>query len=96
MTEHQIENLTAQYGSPLYVFDVQALRQRVALLRRSLPTGVGLCYAIKANPFLLRELCGQVERFEVCSPGEAAICRRLHIPAQSQVISGVYKTPADI
>lgn len=96
MTEHQIENLTAQYGSPLYVFDVQALHQRVALLRRSLPTGVGLCYAIKANPFLLRELCGQVERFEVCSPGEAAICRRLHIPAEAQVISGVYKTPADI
>ena len=54
MTEHQIENLTAQYGSPLYVFDVQALRQRVALLRLSLPTSVGLCYAIKANPFLLR------------------------------------------
>lgn len=96
MTEHQMENLTAQYGSPLYVFDVKTLRERVAFLRRSLPTGVGLCYAIKANPFLLRELCGIVERFEVCSPGEAAICRRLHIPAEEQVISGVYKTPADI
>lgn len=96
MTELQIENLTAQYGSPLYVFDVHTLRQRVAFLRRSLPTGVGLCYAIKANPFLLRELCGIVERFEVCSPGEAAICRRLHIPAEEQVISGVYKTPSDI
>ena len=96
MTELQMENLTAQYDSPLYVFDVHALRQRVAFLRRSLPTGVGLCYAIKANPFLLRELCGIVERFEVCSPGEAAICRRLHIPAEEQVISGVYKTPSDI
>ncbi len=96
MTELQMENLTAQYGSPLYVFDVQALRQRVAFLRRSLPSGVGLCYAIKANPFLLHELCGQAERFEVCSPGEAAICRRLQIPAEQQVISGVYKTPADI
>lgn len=96
MTELQLETLTAQYGSPLYVFDVQTLRQRVAFLRRSLPSGVGLCYAIKANPFLLHELRGQVERFEVCSPGEAAICRRLHIPAGEQVISGVYKTPADI
>lgn len=96
MTELQMEKLTAQYGSPLYVFDVKTLRERVAFLRRSLPTGIGLCYAIKANPFLLRELCGIVERFEVCSPGEAAICRRLHIPAEEQVISGVYKTPADI
>lgn len=96
MTEHQMETLTAQYGSPLYVFDVQTLRQRISFLRRSLPYGIGLCYAIKANPFLLRELCGQVERFEVCSPGEAAICRRLQIPVGQQVISGVYKTPSDI
>ena len=32
--------------------------------------------------------------FEVCSPGEAEICNRAHIPAAQQVISGVYKTPS--
>ena len=94
MTDKQIESLTAQYGTPLYVFDIHPLLQRIAALRHSLPASVRLCYAVKANPFLLQEIRGYVERFEVCSPGEASICRRAHIPAAQQVISGVYKTPA--
>ena len=94
MTDKQIESLTAQYGTPLYVFDIHTLLQRIAALRHSLPASVRLCYAVKANPFLLQEIRGYVERFEVCSPGEASICRRAHIPAAQQVISGVYKTPA--
>ena len=92
MTEQKIESLCALYGTPLYVFDVPALHARVAQLRRNLPGHVSLCYAVKANPFLVRELCGQVERFEICSPGEAAVCHRLGVPAEAQVISGVYKT----
>lgn len=96
MNEQKIESLCALYGTPLYVFDVPALHARVAQLRRSLPDHVSLCYAVKANPFLIRELCGQVERFEICSPGEAAVCHRLGVPAETQVISGVYKTATDI
>ena len=94
MTDQQIERLTAQYGTPLYVFDTRILRERIIYLRRQLPAGIRLCYAVKANPFLLQEIRGLVERFEICSPGEASICRRAHIPAAQQVISGVYKTPA--
>ena len=91
MTDNQLETLAAQYGTPLYVFDTRALRRRLASLRRRLPPAIRLCFAVKANPFLLSELRGLVERFEVCSPGEAQICARAHIPAAQQVISGVYK-----
>ena len=93
MTDEQIHTLTTQYGTPLYVFDINVLRRRIAYLRNSLP-GVRLCFAVKANPFLLQELRGFADRFEVCSPGEAEICNRAHIPAAQQVISGVYKTPS--
>ena len=93
MTDEQIHTLTTQYGTPLYVFDINVLRRRIAYLRNSLP-GVRLCFAVKANPFLLQELRGFADRFEVCSPGEAEICNRSHIPAAQQVISGVYKTPS--
>ena len=93
MTDEQIHTLTTQYGTPLYVFDTNVLRRRIAYLRNSLP-GVRLCFAVKANPFLLQELRGFADRFEVCSPGEAEICNRAHIPAAQQVISGVYKTPS--
>lgn len=93
MTDEQIHTLTTQYGTPLYVFDINVLRRRIAYLRNNLP-GVRLCFAVKANPFLLQELRGFADRFEVCSPGEAEICNRAHIPAAQQVISGVYKTPS--
>ena len=60
MTDKQIESLTAQYGTPLYVFDIHTLLQRIAALRHSLPASVRLCYAVKANPFLLQEIRGYV------------------------------------
>lgn len=45
------------------------MKKRVAFLKSHLPEEVSLCYAVKANTFIIKELCGQVERFEVCSPG---------------------------
>lgn len=79
--------------SAFYVFDIKKLKDRVAYLKNSLPKGVDLCYAVKANTFIIKELIGSVERFEVCSPGEAAICTALGVPEGEMVISGVYKTP---
>lgn len=76
-----------------YVFDVKKLKERVAYLKRSLPQDVELCYAVKANTFIIKELIGSVERFEVCSPGEAEICAGLGVPEEETVISGVNKTP---
>ncbi len=58
-----------------------------------LPEDVAICYAIKANTFITAELENDVDRFEICSPGEAEICDLLDIPDKMMVISGVYKTP---
>ena len=92
MTNRQIEALSAQFGTPLYVFDERVLQARARFLRRQFPAGTSLCFAVKANPFAPHMLRGLVERFEVCSPGESAICQRAGIPYAKQVISGVYKT----
>ncbi|MCR5781671.1 MAG: alanine racemase [Clostridia bacterium] len=85
------ENHTA-----FYVFDASELKQRIEWLQTHLPEETSLCFAMKANPFLVKELSVQVERFELCSPGEARICNSLGIPAKKMVISGVYKTPSVI
>lgn len=82
-----------QNKSAFYVFDVSVLKDRIAYLRSMLPYDVKLCYAIKANTFITGELINDVDRFEICSPGEAEICRRLNVPEKMMVISGVYKTP---
>ena len=94
MTDEQLMTLAEEYQTPMHIFDMDVLKKRVAFLKNHLPAHVSLCYAVKANTFIIKELCGQVERFEVCSPGELAICRRLHVPMEQVVLSGVYKTPA--
>ena len=90
-------DLTAlQSEGAFYVFDVGALYARLDGLRAALPAGVALCYAVKANPFLAREIAPRVERFEICSPGEWRVCRAAGLPSRQAVISGVYKPEAFI
>ena len=82
-------------GTPLYLFDLDRLYQRVERIRNNLSARVELCYAVKANPFLVQALNRQVARFEVCSPGEYHICRNQSLPPEKLVISGVNKTQKD-
>ena len=91
--DRDLELMLGREKNTFYVFDSAALKNRCAYLRAHLPAGVQLCYAVKANPFIPKELENEVERFEICSPGEADICSRLEIDSRKMVISGVYKTP---
>lgn len=93
MDDITVRSLLTQYATPMYLFDGEALEHRVAYLRSKLPQGVGLCFAIKANPFLASYLAPIVERLELCSPGEYRICETQHLPKAQYVVSGVYKTP---
>ena len=87
--------MTDALPTPAYVFDEKALRARIGFLREHLPSAK-LCYAMKANPFLVESLAHCVDLFEVCSPGEYRICERLKIAPAQIVLSGVYKERADI
>lgn len=61
-------------GTPLFIYSRHHLRQRMAELRAAMPVGLGIHYAVKANPFgpLLAEMCGLVDGFDVASGGELA------------------------
>lgn len=93
MDDATVRSLLTQHSTPMYLFDGAALEQRVSYLRSKLPQGVGLCFAIKANPFLAGYLAPLVERLELCSPGEYRVCEVQNLPKSQYVISGVYKTP---
>ena len=93
MKETQLQELLRKSSTPLYVFDLAELKRRVQYLRQVLPEKVKLCYAVKANAFILEELSGLVDRLEICSPGELHICRQLGLPGEKFVVSGVYKEP---
>lgn len=79
-----------------YVFDLRLARRRVETLRAALGENTAIAYAVKANLFLASGLASWVDRLEICSPGESAVCDRLGVPPEKTVISGVYKTPSFI
>ncbi|HZW49450.1 MAG TPA: alanine racemase [Bacillota bacterium] len=91
-----LAQIAQDFYSPAYVFELDELTQRLAMIREQLGGSAGLCYAMKANPFLVDHMKGLVDRFEVGSPGEFAICERNHIPAASIVLSGVNKERREI
>lgn len=93
MNTDQINAVLSKYKTPFYVFDIKALRERIDYTKSIIPSGVSICYAIKANTFIVTEICDLADKFEVCSPGELNICLEQNIPPEKLVISGVYKTP---
>jgi diaminopimelate decarboxylase len=69
------EALVAQAGdTPLFIYDLGLVAQRIALLRGALPPPVGVHYAIKANPHpdLLAGIAPLVDGLDVASGGELA------------------------
>ncbi len=95
MDQNTLENLTKSLGTPAYVFDEDMLRARARWVAEKIAPA-HLCYAIKANPFLVRSLDDQVERYEVCSPGEFHICEQSGVDMGKIVLSGVNKEYADV
>ncbi|MBR0139879.1 MAG: alanine racemase [Firmicutes bacterium] len=91
MNDQILAQAAALGGTSCYVFDTDALKERVTWLREHLPEGTSLCYAVKANPFLAGEIAPAIDRLEICSPGELEICNRLGCDPARYVISGVYK-----
>lgn len=81
---------------PAYLYDLPALDEHVASVRRALgPTE--LYYAVKANPDpeLLRVLAGHVDGFEVSSAGEHAHVTGL-LPGVPVALGGPGKTDAEL
>ncbi len=93
MEEKTIKQLLENFKTPAYIFDIQKLKNRVKFLKESLPENVLLCYAIKANTFIVKEIEDCIDRLEVCSPGEYEICKASNIAENKILITGVYKTP---
>ena len=85
-----------QVKTPAYIFSEDELTDRFRMIRDELGDQIRLVYAIKANPFLTGALIPYADAFELCSPGEEHICRKLNVKAEQIVISGVRKEEAHI
>jgi diaminopimelate decarboxylase len=78
------EDWVAEAGdTPLFLYDAALLSARVAAFRAAMPAGLGLHYAIKANPFppLLAHMAQLVDGFDIASAGELALALEAGVPA---------------
>lgn len=96
ISEKIVKQIVTNYGTPAYIFDLVELNKRILDIREILGKNIALCYAMKANPFLVPYIEPLVDKFEVCSPGEYFICKKENIKQEKIVMSGVYKSTEDI
>ena len=92
----QILRQAAGWGTPAYVFDLDAFALRIRHMKEILGQDIKIIYAMKANPFFTRTAAQEADGLEVCSPGEYAICQRAGVPPEKIVLSGVNKEAAHI
>lgn len=94
--------LVKKTGTPSFVFYDGEFKKRLAAVREILNNGaaesekIKVCYAAKANPFLLPAAAEAADRLEICSQGEMDIVHTLGICGEKVLYSGVSKTATDI
>ncbi|WP_226017078.1 pyridoxal-dependent decarboxylase, exosortase A system-associated [Novosphingobium sp. FKTRR1] len=91
--------LVAQAGqTPQFVYDGALVAQRIAQVRTAMPPGLGLHYAIKANPFapLLAMMAPLVDGFDIASAGELTLAQVAGMAAARISFAGPGKRDAEL
>lgn len=85
-------------SSPCYLYDRARLTRRVAALRKILPAGIGLHYAVKANPMpaLVCHMATLVDGLDVASVGEMRKALDSGMPAQHVSFAGPGKSDREL
>jgi diaminopimelate decarboxylase len=84
--------------TPFYVYERQAMTERVALLRRHLPPDVHLHYAMKANPMpaVVQHMAGLVDGIDVASGGELRVALDTTMDPSRISFAGPGKSDAEL
>lgn len=96
MNKQLLKELLSQVKTPSYIFDFDEFTKRALLVKENFGDKTGLCFSIKANPFLLKNIPDVFDKIEVCSPGELTICEKTGVDTSKIIFSGVNKTAEDV
>lgn len=94
----KVSRIIARHGSPLFIYDRNALDRKWSMLRNSLPSEVDVFYSIKANPnqtilaYFLSQGCG----LEVASGGELFQALQAGCAPDNVVFAGPGKTDGEL
>jgi diaminopimelate decarboxylase len=95
---HDPEMLLARHGSPLYVYDLDVIRQRAAALRAAMPERTEIAFAVKANPSpaVLATLRAAGIGADVASGGELGAALRAGFDPSAICFTGPGKTDREL
>ena len=94
-----LSQIAAQYGEqPFYVYSKSRIAARLTELRAALPAGLGIHYAIKANPYppLVDYLATLSDGLDVASRAEMQLALGSGMPASRISYAGPGKTREDL
>jgi diaminopimelate decarboxylase len=94
-----VSELVAQAGdTPLFVYDMAAIRARLGRLRAAMPVELSIHYAIKANPYppLLAQIINDVDGLDVASAGEMRAALAAGMPPAAISFAGPGKRDREI
>jgi diaminopimelate decarboxylase len=99
ISEEKLIEIARDVGTPTYIYDESIIRRQISQLRdmvAGIPTK--LLYAVKANyhPKILQILREEGLGFDVVSPGEAALVRRLGTPPEDVLYSANNMSDAEM
>ena len=96
MNKSILKEITTKYQTPCYVFDTDIFEKRAGRVKQAFGEKVGICYSIKADPFMTEFLPDVFDYIEVCSPGELSVCEKVGADMGRIIFSGVNKTKEDV
>ena len=94
-----LDRLAERVGAtPFFAYDRRLLSERIALLRSTLPAGIDLSYAVKANPMpaVVQHVSGLIDSLDVASAAEMLVALDTPTPAERVSFAGPGKTPAEL
>ena len=95
----RLTQLAAQVGqTPFYAYDREAMSSRVSELRETLPEGVSIHYAMKANPMpaVVDHMATLVDGLDVASLGELRVALDSGTPAAEISFAGPGKGDSEL
>jgi diaminopimelate decarboxylase len=95
---HPLAVLVERFGSPLYLYNFEHLREVYTRLRKQLYPGINLYYAIKANPnpSIIKQYIDLGAGFDVSSVGELRLALRLGAKPECMSFAGPGKQNGEL
>lgn len=85
-------------GTPFYAYDRRLVSERFAELRKDMPPGLKIHYAMKANPMpaLVQHIAGLADGFDLASAGEMKVALDTTMPVAHISMAGPGKRPDEL